>query len=109
MIAPGAQSLSQTPLTTTPYTTIRRLRHAMESDADTSDEDDKYSEQQLALGYTSQLFIDTRNKYIHIISLSSSMLATVMKVWHKIRYLGYPSQGPVSKTDANRFNIDCAC
>jgi len=43
VIAPGEQSLSQTPLKTTPNTTIRRLRNAMESDSD--DEDDKDSEE----------------------------------------------------------------
>lgn len=41
---------------------------------------------------------------IYIISLSS-MVPTVTKVWHKSRYLGNPSQGPVSKTDAIIFTI----
>ncbi len=33
------------------------------------------------------------------------MVPTVMKVWHKSLYLGYPSKGPVSKTNAIIFNI----
>ena len=33
------------------------------------------------------------------------MVSTVMKVWHKSRYLGDAIHGPVSKTDAIVINV----